>query len=242
MKVEEEQLKRFGLFSSKCSTAEVGSERRPSFLVNKTPSDSIVEVLLPFSTDIALREQYINFYGNLRMGKILEDLDACAGNVAHVHADDNNPKTRPLTIVTASVDSINLLDKLLPDRDMKMTGFVTYVGRTSMEVRVEVQSRDPTTMEFSPLVIATFTMVAMFDGKPAAVNRLIPQTECEKQLFELGEKNSMMRKGLSKASLFTQPPTPEEQQVIHSIFMDQMAAKHKSGMAKVSVQSSTSLN
>jgi len=42
MKVEEEQLKRFGLFSSKCSTAEVGSERRPSFLVNKTPSDSIV--------------------------------------------------------------------------------------------------------------------------------------------------------------------------------------------------------
>jgi len=34
-----------------------------------------------------------------------------------------------------------------------------------MEVRVEVQSRDPTTMEFSPLVIATFTMVAMFDGK-----------------------------------------------------------------------------
>jgi hypothetical protein len=61
MKVEEEQLKRFGLFSSKCSTAEVGSERRPSFLVNKTPSDSIVEVLLPFSTDIALREQYINF-------------------------------------------------------------------------------------------------------------------------------------------------------------------------------------
>ena len=39
----------------------------------------MVEVLLPFSTDLALREQYINFYGNLRMGKIREDLDACAG-------------------------------------------------------------------------------------------------------------------------------------------------------------------
>lgn len=98
-------------------------------------------MLLPFSTDLALREQYINFYGNLRMGKILEDLDACAGtqpkksipratavltqnvgNVAHAHADDCNPNTRPLTIVTASVDRIDLLDKLLPDRDMRMTG------------------------------------------------------------------------------------------------------------------------
>ena len=66
--------------------------------------------------------------------KILEDLDATAGNIAHSHADDNNPGTRPLNIVTASVDRIDLLDKMSPDRDMVLRGGVTYVGKSSMEV------------------------------------------------------------------------------------------------------------
>lgn len=40
------------------------------------------------------------------------------------HADDNNPKTRPLTIVTASVDRIQLLHQLYPDRDLTMRGIL----------------------------------------------------------------------------------------------------------------------
>jgi len=53
----------------------------PAFLLDKKPSDSHVEVSLPLGTDLALREQYVNFYGNVRFEKLLEDLDACAGNV-----------------------------------------------------------------------------------------------------------------------------------------------------------------
>jgi hypothetical protein len=42
--------------------------------------------------------------------------------LAYLHAEDNNPLTRPLTIVTASVDRIDLLNKLHADRDVKMQG------------------------------------------------------------------------------------------------------------------------
>lgn len=34
------------------------------------------EALLPFSTDKALRDSYKGFFGDIRIGKILEDLDA----------------------------------------------------------------------------------------------------------------------------------------------------------------------
>jgi acyl-CoA hydrolase len=34
-----------------------------------------------------------------------------------------------------------------------------------MEIRVEVESKDPATDRFYPLIIATFTMVATFEGK-----------------------------------------------------------------------------
>lgn len=34
-----------------------------------------------------------------------------------------------------------------------------------MEVRVEVESKDPASGTFYPLIIATFTMVATFEGK-----------------------------------------------------------------------------
>jgi acyl-coenzyme A thioesterase 9 len=241
LKTEQEQLQRLTqLMGDNVDLSTVVGKEAPSFLLDKTPAESAIEVNLPFSTDSVLREQYINFYGNLRVGKILEDLDACAGNIAYAHAEDNNPKTRPLTIVTASVDRIDLLNKLLPDRDMRMRGCVTHVGTSSMEIRIEVQSKDPTTESFYPLILATFSMVATFDGKPAPVNRLIPQTDMEKALFAQGEKNKLLRKEWAKASLRTQPPTPSEQALIHEIFMKNSHTKNNADgvqMATTKLQS-----
>ncbi len=41
-------------------------------LTTKTPAQSRVEVVLPFSTDIKLRESYMNFYNGIRIGLLLE--------------------------------------------------------------------------------------------------------------------------------------------------------------------------
>jgi hypothetical protein len=62
----------------------------PSFILDKKPSDSHVEVTLPLGTDLALREQYINFYGNVRFERLLEDLDACAGNIGTAYIKSNH--------------------------------------------------------------------------------------------------------------------------------------------------------
>ena len=51
----------------------------------KRPLDSMLTLILPFKSDPKLREQYQNFFGQLRMGKLLEDFDAFAGNIAYVH-------------------------------------------------------------------------------------------------------------------------------------------------------------
>lgn len=63
---------------------------------------------------------------------IIIDLDAMAGSIAYQHIDNGDPQARPVTIVTACVDRFDLfLPKAV--EDYKLTGQVTYVGRSSME-------------------------------------------------------------------------------------------------------------
>lgn len=51
-------------------------------LITKTPSKSRTIVLYKFSSDYVLREQYRNPWNEIRMGKLLEDLDALAGTIS----------------------------------------------------------------------------------------------------------------------------------------------------------------
>jgi len=90
------------------------------------------------SKDHALRGQYLNPYGSLRIGNVLEDVDALAGIVSYAHCDDGNPRARPLTIVTASCDRIDLLSRIPVFSDLRYRGWVSWVGRSSMEVRIEI--------------------------------------------------------------------------------------------------------
>eukprot|EP01114_Cavostelium_apophysatum_P021122 TRINITY_DN7277_c0_g1_i1.p1 TRINITY_DN7277_c0_g1~~TRINITY_DN7277_c0_g1_i1.p1 ORF type:complete len:431 (+),score=50.36 TRINITY_DN7277_c0_g1_i1:14-1306(+) len=199
----------------------------PSFLVNKAPSDSYTEIHMPFSTDQNLQDQYLSAYGSVRMGRLLEDLDAMAGNIAFKHADDNNPKTRPLTIVTASVDSIHLIKRLHPQRDFVMKGSVTWVGKSSMEIEIRVESKDETTNQTITNVSAVFTMVARdaATGRAAHVNPLVPRTDEEKQRFAVGEANKKRRLEWKENSLMRQPPTADERLILHDLFMETKKAQ-----------------
>eukprot|EP01082_Thalassiosira_pseudonana_P003945 g3444.t1 g3444 contig12:2088597-2090034(-) len=68
----------------------------------KHPKESEVGIAYPFSTDQFLLETYRNPWGEMRFGKILEDLDALAGNIAFNHVQGN------AMIVTAGVDRIRV--------------------------------------------------------------------------------------------------------------------------------------
>ncbi len=144
-------------------------------LVDKHPGDSFMELVLPFSSDPVLREQYISPFGHVRIGRLLEDLDAFAGNVAFRHAFPSRP-----TIVTASIDKLDLVPRAIdPNQDLRIAGGVTSVGTSSMEIRIDAFQGPGW-----PTILTTyFTMVARdpVTKKSTAINPLIVSTELEKQ-------------------------------------------------------------
>ena len=108
--------------------------RSPEKLVPKKQRDSLVEIVYDFASDPLLRSNYLNPWGFMRIGKVLEDIDALAGTVANLHADDGDDDTLPLSMVTASVDDVAFSRTLSVNTDVRMQGFVSWVGRSSMEV------------------------------------------------------------------------------------------------------------
>lgn len=182
-----EILRKHKPFPSDSESTTAPDMNQEPFLLVKKPSDSFVEINYPFSSNKSIRDEYVNIYGNIRFGKILEDLDAMAGNIANIHADDNNPSTRPLNLVTASLDRMDLLSKMELNNDMRMCGNVSYAGTSSIEVRIVLETNDKIKNQWQTLLLSTFTMVALSNGKPVPVNKISPETENEKLLFQLGQ-------------------------------------------------------
>lgn len=86
-------------------------------------------------------------------------MDAFACNIAHTHADDADPDTRPVMLVTAAVDSMTVVRELGPciNEDLQLRGYCSYVGRSSVEVVVELAQASAA----QPIVTATFLLVRL---------------------------------------------------------------------------------
>jgi acyl-coenzyme A thioesterase 9 len=134
----------------------------------------------------------------MRIGKILEDLDALAGNIAfyHVRSDDNAAQ-HPL-IVTASVDRIRLR-KPSPSMscDQALSGRVTYVGTSSMEIRMHCTSAGDT----EPWLEAFTTFVTLDPNtkKPIHITPLLPQSPQEQADFDAGAQRALLKRQRRKA-------------------------------------------
>jgi acyl-coenzyme A thioesterase 9 len=115
-------------------SSSTSSDQPKKKIPEKTMQESYVEEFLRFSSDPSVKEDYINMYGAIRIGKVLEDLDAIAGSIAYLHCDDGGPSDQPLgvTIVTASVDRMDLGSPIPPDKDIKLSGHVTR--KISLEI------------------------------------------------------------------------------------------------------------
>ncbi|XP_055462716.1 acyl-coenzyme A thioesterase 9, mitochondrial-like [Psammomys obesus] len=122
--------------------------------------DSYIEVLLPLGSDPSLREKYLTVQNTVRFGRILEDLDSLGVLICYMHTQDQSVKMSPLSIVTALVDKIDMCKQSLsPEQDIKFTGHVSWVGKTSMEVKMKMFQLHIDN-EFWPVLDATFVMVA----------------------------------------------------------------------------------
>lgn len=187
--------------------------------------DSYMEIHLPLGSQPQLREKYINVHNSVRFGRLLEDLDSIGVLICYTHTKNEAAQRSPLSIVTALVDKIDMRKKIVyPDRDIRFTGNVSWVGKTSMEVKMHMfQDHDGI---FSPVLDATFVMVARDpeNKRPAFVNPLIPEGPEEEQIFRQGELNKTRRVEISTASLLKMAPTAEERKIIHDIFLNTLDA------------------
>lgn len=167
-------------------------------LIPKTPSMSRTSILYQLSSDYILREQYRNPWNEIRMGKLLEDLDALAGTISFKHCSNDDSTTRPLILVTASVDKMVLKKPIPVVRDLTIVGSVTWVGRSSMEIQLEVTqiTEEKSSHSDSLALIANFTFVARdsHTGKSALINQIVPEKETERLLWEEAEERNKMRK------------------------------------------------
>uniref|UniRef100_F7DVH2 Acyl-CoA thioesterase 9 n=2 Tax=Ornithorhynchus anatinus TaxID=9258 RepID=F7DVH2_ORNAN len=196
--------------------------------------DSFIEVLLPLGSQPELREKYLNFHNTVRFGRILEDLDSLGVLVCYTHTKVRSAQMSPLSIVTALVDKIDLCKKTIsPDDDIKFTGFISWVGKTSMEVKMNMLQMHGDV--YSPVLDATFVMVARDSENkgPAFVNPLIPESPEEEDFLKQGEWNKKRRIAFSTASLLKMAPTAEERHLIHDMFLNTLDTRTVSFRSRI---------
>lgn len=133
-----------------------------------------------------VRPNHLNGANRLFGGILMQWIDEVAGIVAKRHARTN--------VITASVDNLRFLKGAYQNEMVVIIGKITYVGTTSMEVRVDTYVENEEGIR-RPINRAYFCMVALdHNDKPVRVPRLIVETEAERAEWESGEKRREMRK------------------------------------------------
>ncbi len=151
-------------------------EERPAKRVSESRTEQI-QILMP---------QHINGYKRLFGGVLMEWIDVVAGVVARRHSNAE--------VTTASVDNLQFKSPAYVNSTIILIGKITYVGKTSMEVRVEtfVEALDG---ERKLVNRAYVVMVALDEQeRPKPVPQIIPETEEELAEYEAGRRRHALRK------------------------------------------------
>lgn len=137
-----------------------------------------VQLVLPNDT---------NPLGNVLGGRVMHWIDLAAALVAYRHSN------RP--VVTASMEGLDFHFPIRLGQIVILKAVLNFVGRTSMEVGVEVFSEDPLTGNRRHTSSAILTYVALDDqGRPTPVPGLKTSTEEERRRFEEGRARQKERK------------------------------------------------
>ena len=132
----------------------------------------IHELILPNDT---------NVLGNVLGGRVMHFIDICAAMSAYKHARS--------AVVTASIDHLNFLSPAKKGDILILKSSVNYVSNTSMEIGVRVESEDTMTGSVKHTASAHLTFVALDSNrKPKKVEKIVPETEIEKERYNAAEK------------------------------------------------------
>lgn len=121
-----------------------------------------------------MNPEHANPAGNVHGGVIMKLIDTVAGVVAKRHARSN--------VVTASIDRLDFINPVFVGDLVILKASLNYVGKTSMEIGVRVESENTITGEIRHTSSAYLTFVALDEnGKPKVVPPLIIENDVEKR-------------------------------------------------------------
>ena len=128
-----------------------------------------------------------NFMGNVFGGVILAEIDRVAYITATRHSG--------LSCVTASIDKVDFWAPVRLGQVVTFDSRLTYVGRSSMEVWVEVRAEDLAGGPRRLVGNAFVTMVALGpDGHPTPVRPLLAESEEDRRLASEGASRMEARR------------------------------------------------
>jgi acyl-CoA hydrolase len=149
-------------------------------LKGKTASQSEIEMtqlVLPNDT---------NILGNLLGGQLMHWIDIAGALAASRHSNK--------VVATVALDSLDFRHPVRLGEMVILKARLTWVGRTSMEVSVEVYAENMKTGNTILTNKAFISFVALDDdGKPTEVPPLILETEEEKRINKEAEKRREYR-------------------------------------------------
>lgn len=142
-------------------------------------SDSEIEQVQP------VFKAHLNSQNRLFGGQLVAWIDIVAGAVARRHCHRN--------VTTAEIDSLQFKEPVFEDSFVVLYGRLTYVGRTSMEVRVDSYVEELNGDR--KLVNTAYLVLVALDSsnKPTPVPRLICETPQEKVEWESALKRRQLR-------------------------------------------------
>ena len=144
----------------------------------------MAQVLLPDQSNAA---------GYVHGGELMKAMDNAAWVVACRHSRKNG--------VTANVEEMNFHSRVRVGDLVMMHARITFAGRTSMEVLIDVETEDLFSGRRQKALAAYFTVVAIdVHGNPTSVPPLIISTDEESRLFEEGKARYEARRAARLAA------------------------------------------
>ena len=133
-----------------------------------------------------VRPPHVNGYGRLFGGQLMQWIDETAGIVAKRYAKS--------TVTTAAIDNLNFKYPAFQNDMIVLVAKVTYVGRTSMEVRVDTYIEN--LLGFRHNINRAYVIMVAIDeeGKPVEIPALEISSEAEQAEWEAGERRYKLRR------------------------------------------------
>lgn len=129
-----------------------------------------------------------NPHGTLSGGRLMHWVDIAGAMSAMRHARRR--------VVTVAIDEVTFHAPIPAGFMVLLEAVVVCVGRTSMEVRVEVHGENPVTGDVSHTTTAHLVFVALDAGEPTEVPGLLPGSPEEEALHQRAVKRRRRRQQL----------------------------------------------